>query len=194
MLVVAAPQAIADLSDSCIRYVQRALGIELDYTQDTLPVLDHYIRTLPKEPGPIVDLVAPTCGAYFGEVIRRTLGGIRWHVDGTEHANYRLEFERCFLHFNPMGMALEAVTQREAEGWGAHFQILEEDTPAVTESLERTGQVREEDFFRLAVRFEVVEQVAGILLARAAFRGDGKLHFGPELYASATAYDNRQKN
>src|SRR5687767_15165113 len=44
LLATAAPPAIQDLADACIRYVERAVGVRLDYTLETLPLLDHYLE------------------------------------------------------------------------------------------------------------------------------------------------------
>jgi hypothetical protein len=35
---------VGDLAESCVRFVHEALGLTLDYTAETLPVLDHYLR------------------------------------------------------------------------------------------------------------------------------------------------------
>jgi len=181
------PGVILDLAAAGAEYVQRAVGVEVDYGPDTLPLVDHYARTLPTDAKPeVLALVAPALGAYFGEVVRRTLGGCRWHVGAEDHLGTRLEFEECFLHFNPMGMALEAILRREIAGSGAHLGLLDEDRRAVADALERTGAVvRDDDYWRLAVRYEVLEQAVSVLATRAVARGDAGRRFGPEVYRSA---------
>lgn len=181
-----APQVVIDLADSCVRFVSRTLGIELDYTPDTLPILDHYLRGahgVAQEE--ILGLVAPAAGAYFGEVVRRQLGPSRWHWESDEFSACRIEFERCFLSFNPIGIALEAVVQAETDGYGSNLSLLREDEQLVREALERTGgDVTPEDYFRLAVRFEVIEQVVGLLVEKAAAQNELGRRFGPEVYAA----------
>jgi len=180
-----APSVVLDLADSCVRFVQRTLGIELDYTPDTLPILDHYLRGahgVSQEE--ILGLVAPAAGAYFGEVVRRQLGPSRWHWESDDFSECRLEFERCFLSFNPIGIALEAVVQSETEGYGSNLALLKEEEPLVREALERTGDVSPDDYFRLAVRFEVIEQVVVLLVERAIQQNELARRFGPEVYAA----------
>src|SRR5687768_1752387 len=66
------PVVVLDLAEACVRFVKRALQIALDYTPDTLPLLDHYLRSasdISKEE--ILSLHVPAAGAYFGEVVRR---------------------------------------------------------------------------------------------------------------------------
>ncbi len=178
-----APSVVLDLADSCVRFVHRTLGIELDYTPDTLPILDHYLRGahgVSQEE--ILGLVAPAAGAYFGEVVRRQLGPSRWHWESDEFSACRLEFERCFLSFNPIGIALEAVVQAETDGYGSNLSLLKEEELLVREALERTGDVSPEDYFRLAVRYEVIEQVVVLLVERAISQNELARRFGPEVY------------
>jgi hypothetical protein len=111
----------------------------------------------------------------------------RWHAPEQEYGLYRLEFENNFLHFNPMGMVVEAILKAPAEGWAAHLQMLERDREAVEASLEAVGGVRDSDFYRLGVRFETVEQVYLVLTARALAGGDETLFFSHEVYEATLA-------
>lgn len=176
---------VRDLADSCVRFVKRALRVELDYTPETLPILDHYLREAHGiEREEVLNLVAPAAGAYFGEVVRRHLGPSRWHWVSEDFGECRIEFDRCFLSFNPIGNALETVLGSEAEGYGSHLTVLPEDEPLVRASLENTGDVREEDYYRLAVRFEVIEQVVSLLVDKAIQKDELSRRFGPDVYAA----------
>jgi hypothetical protein len=179
-----APELILELSDACVRFVERAIGIRLDYTADTLPILDHYLQSAASvDRDEIINLVGPAAGAYFGEVVRLQLGAKRWHLED-EHEGWRLEFEHVFLTFNPVGAALEAIWRHEVEGYGANVAVLPEADASVKDSLERMGDVRPDDYFRLAVRFEVIEQVAELLTEIAAHKNETHRRFGPEVYAA----------
>jgi hypothetical protein len=180
-----APDAVRDLAAGCVRYVKSALKIELDYTPDTLPLLDHYLRNasdISREE--VLSLLVPAAGAYFGEVVRRTLGPCRWHWIEDDLSACRLEFERCFLSFNPIGSALATLLSGDAEHYGGHLALLPEDVLLVKESLERSGEVQEEDYYRLAVRFEVLEQVVSLLLEKAIASNELSRRFGPDVYAA----------
>jgi len=63
------------------------------------------------------------------------------------------------------------------------LQILPSEAGLVRESLDRTGDVRPEDYYRLAIRYEVLEQVATLLTARLA-DDDSETVIGPEIYAA----------
>jgi hypothetical protein len=179
------PPVVLDLADSCVRFVKRALRIELDYTPDTLPILDHYLREAQGvERDEVINLLAPAAGAYFGEVVRRHLGPSRWHWVSDDFGECRVEFDRCFLSFNPIGSALEAVLGSEVEGYGSHLALLPEDEGLVRAALARTGEVAEDDFYRLAVRFEVLEQVVALLVEKAIANDELSRRFGSEVYAA----------
>jgi hypothetical protein len=171
-----------DLAHTCVTAVQRALGIELDFTQDTLPILDHYVSMAQGTKAEVIELLAPMAGAYFGEVLRRGVGPARWHAPGTDYNQYRLEFESAFLHFNPVGMVVESILGEAAEGWNAHLQMLPQQREPVQASLDALGGVRDSDYFRLSLRFEAVEQVYLVLSHLALTAGEDTPYFSHEVY------------
>lgn len=165
------PENVRDLVAGCVRFVKQATGVELDLTQDTLPLLDHWVRMTPDRPAEeVLGLIAPMAGAYFGEVLRRHLPGARWHAPGDDYAEWRIELRSCRVSFNPIGIAVEAATQDDAEGWGAHLAIPDHDRDLVESALAQQGDVDADDYYRFAVRFEVIESVCELLGARAANR------------------------
>jgi hypothetical protein len=179
--------SITDLASACVAAVRNALGIELDYTQDTLPLLDHYASQANGPREEILGLVAPMCGAYFGEVLRRNVADARWIAPDDDYALWRLEFEPCFLYLNPVGLAVESLMQRETAGMGSRLGVLDQDRKALEASLERYGEVDEADYFRLSIRYEVIEQAVITLVARSRERGEDPTSFGPDVYADFIA-------
>jgi hypothetical protein len=180
-----APDVVGDLAESCVRYVEAAVGVKLDYTQETLPVLDHYVRLVPEAAGEqVLGLLAPMIGAYYGEVVRRHLPGARWHAPADAYQEWRIEFAGCFLHFNPIGIALEAVLRQEAEGYGAHLAMLDRDKGAVIAAIDVLGEVEEDDYYRLAVRFEVLQTAYEVLMSDRESR---ERTLGPEVYEADVA-------
>jgi len=156
--------AIQDLTVACVTSVKNATGLELDLTQDTLPILDHYAELVDSPRDEVVSLLAPMCGAYFGEVLRRHLQDGNWDCAPETPEDWRLRFEHCPLELNPIGVALEVLTRREAVGWGSHLQMAPAERAKVDRALSVFGDVREDDFFRFGVRFEGVEQAYRALL------------------------------
>ncbi|MBI2893638.1 MAG: hypothetical protein HYY06_08800 [Deltaproteobacteria bacterium] len=170
----APPSQVAELALACVDYVRRAVGAELDYTPDTLPILDEYLRkargTAQAE---IVRLVAPAVGAYFGEVLRRSFD-CRWHAPGSEFSSWRVEFARCFLYFNPIGMAVEAIQLEDTAGLGATIVTSDDALADLRAQLERAAPVRVEDYYALTTRFEVIDQIVHFLMVRSRELGTGR--------------------
>lgn len=178
---------VLELAAACVEYVRRAVGIELDFTPDTLPILDHYLASVVGEDGEkdaIAELVISSAGAYFGEVLRRSLGRMRWYVSTDDPTDWRLELEHVFLFFNPLGMVREAIVGADQPGWMAHLEVLPRDRGLLEQSLSRMGDVREDDYYRLAIRFEVVEQVLAALEGASISRQAQGEVFAPNVYAA----------
>lgn len=149
---------VMDLTVACVTSVKNATGMELDLTQDTLPILDHYAELVDSPRDEVVSLLAPMSGAYFGELVRRQLEDGQWVTDPDDYSEWRLRFERCSLAFNPIGVALEVLLGQEVPEWGAHLQTAPEDRPRVKRALEVFGDVRDRDYYTFSVRFEAIEQ------------------------------------
>jgi hypothetical protein len=160
-----APAAVRDLARACLAYVRASVGIDLDLTPDTLPLLDHYLSEARDRRGEVRPLVAAAAGAYFGELIRRQYP-CRWVLPSPEAPEgWRLEFERVFLYLHPVALALEAIERVEALDGGAGFSVREQDRPALAATLATLGDVDADEFYLLATRFDVLGAVADRLSA-----------------------------
>jgi hypothetical protein len=178
------PPEIGDLAESCVRFVRESLNLALDYTPDTLPILDHYLRERARGASDeVVDLLAPAAGAYFGEVVRRQMPGVRWYSPKDDYAAHRLEFDAFFLCFNPIAIAREVLKQEDAAELGANFQVLDDARRLVTDALE-SNEVEPDDYYTFSVRYETLEQVADLLGGLEEKRAVRR-RFGPEVYRAA---------
>jgi hypothetical protein len=171
---------VLDLAEACARAIEQAVGVAPDYTSDTLPLLDHYVEMIPERAaGAVLDLIVPAVGAYFGEVVRRELGGARWVAPDEDYKAYRLQFEHCFLQFNPIGVALEVIHQDDVPGWSAHYRVHPTERTAVRAAIGRLGSVSVDDYYRFAVRFDVVQAI------HAGLEHRGEIVLLPADYAAA---------
>lgn len=170
----AVPVRVREYADQTVTYVRRALGVTLEYDSDTLPLLDHYLRTIDQELGAeqpaTVQLVVATSGAYFGEVVRRRLGG-RWElgpepVDGREVA-WRVVLPTG-LNFSPAGFVAAAIAQADLDDLDSEFDAPPRMRPYVQQALERMGEVSVEDYYSLCGRLDTLEHVHEVLVAVAA--------------------------
>lgn len=184
------PAQILEWADACRGFVKDALGIELDFTPETLPLLDHYVRSKAKPASEEVQqLLMPPLGAYFGEVVRRRLDseGARWHAPGEDFEQYRLEFESFFLHFNPLGVVLEVLRDEDTPGYGAHFQMLDDARSHVESVLSTSPEITADDYYTFTMRYETLELIVSVLLGLEEKHHAGQpRRFGRDVYRAAT--------
>jgi hypothetical protein len=173
--------------------VRRAINIELrdDIGPTALAFVDHYLSLVRDETRePIVTLVAANAGAWFGELIRREIGGT-WIGDGLEPRRLRLLLEPQFVHFSPIDLAYEAIFSGAAEPGdprvpgGATLDTAyhlrkqpspdHPDEPAdhdwIAERLDEAPPVPEDQFYSLTGRYETLEMILGLLASREQERG-----------------------
>lgn len=192
------PGVIAELSDSCIRYVERALGVTLDYTLETLPLLDHYLAEAQKalvaqnEEDPqaahaTLPLLVHTSGAYFGEVVRRRYPAW-WRVSGHDPMAYRVEFENVYLAFSPMLFIYEGLARGlalhgdQAIFDAAQFEMDEEDQKAAAERLSELA-VSDDEYYAPSTRLEALDVVVDTIRTRRLAAGDAvEMALTPEDY------------
>src|SRR5688572_11261628 len=106
----AVPARVREYADQTVEYVRRAIGLTLEYDSDTLPLLDHYLRNVPESQPATLQLVVATSGAYFGEVVRRRLGG-RWELAPSDGENQEPDWRVVLptgLNFSPAGFVAAA--------------------------------------------------------------------------------------
>ena len=176
---------IAELCDACQEYAQRAVGVGLDQTPDTLPILDHYLEVARggvRERPELLAVVARAAGAYFGEVVRTAIDGF-WVGVGADDHRWRVCGRRAFLSFNPVGIVHEAIA-RSAEHGGpsGELRLAPEDRESVKNRLDALPPVAQEDYFLLATRFDAIETVHEALLGDLVQGGASDVFFEPSDY------------
>lgn len=167
------PPRVREYADQVVTYVRNALGVTLEYDSDTLPVLDHYLRTV--DHGTQVatlQLVITTSGAYFGEVVRRRLGG-RWELGGGSDSERGKDVEWRMvlptgLNFQPAGFVAAAIAQADLDDLDSELDAPPRMRPYVQQALARMGEVSIEDYYSLCGRLDTLEHVHEVLVAVAA--------------------------
>lgn len=179
------PREILELAENCRAYVLQAIGVELDYEAETLPVLDEYLRragsTFDERPE-AARLVAATAGAYFGEVIRRRIDGF-WRKVGEAETDFQLCARHALLAMSPAGMVLEAMAKgAEYEGPSARLVLAPDDEQAAEARLAALPPMAETDYYLLSTRLEVIEIVHEVLRDRMREEGREGIVFEPADY------------
>jgi hypothetical protein len=161
----AVPARVREYAEQVVTYVRNALGVTLEYDSNTLPILDHYLRNVPDSQPHTMQLVIATSGAYFGEVVRRHLGG-RWEL-APEDIDWRLVLPTG-LNFAPAGFVAAAIARADLEDLDSEFEAPPRMRPYVQQALERMGEVSIEDYYSLCGRLDTLEHVHEVLVAVAA--------------------------
>jgi hypothetical protein len=163
------PAPVQPFYDAARKYVQRAVGVELDDSEESLAYVDHYITTTARaesaDPrlGPeVLALVAPALGAYLGQVAIKRFGG-KWVAEG-EPSSWRVELEPAPLTFHPVGMAAAALRGEEVEGYDASFAARSDLMGDLLEALETSPPVDEAYYYSLTGRFETLTHALDILV------------------------------
>lgn len=173
----AVPARVSEYADQTVAYVRRALGVALEFDSDTLPLLDHYLRTVPADQGATMALVIATSGAYFGEVVRRRLGG-RWEIPvrdpgvsqtppAFEGADWRIVLPTG-LSFSPAGFVASAIAQADLDDFDSEIDAPARMRPHVQQALARMGELPVDEYYSLCGRLDTLEHVHEVLVAVAA--------------------------
>lgn len=180
------PPRVREYADQAVSYVQRALGVQLEYDSNTLPVLDHYLRNVPEDQPAALQLVVATSGAYFGEVVRQRLGG-RWELADQE-AEWRMVLPTG-LNFSPVGFVAAAIARADLEDLDSEIAAPPRMLPYVQRALARMGEVSIDDYYSLCGRLDTLEHVHEVLVAVAArMLGDGDADLDDEIEAAVAAH------
>jgi hypothetical protein len=159
------PPRVREYADQAVAYVHRALGVKLEYDSDTLPVLDHYLRNVPGDQPAALQLVVATSGAYFGEVVRKHLGG-RWEIAG-EEADWRIVLPTG-INFSPAGFVAAAIARADLDDLDSEITAPPRMVPYLQQALARMGEVSIDDYYSLCGRLDTLEHVHEVLVAVAA--------------------------
>lgn len=177
------PDAVVDLAEGCVRFVEKALGVRLDYQPETLPVLDHYLaqaRGAVAARADVLPVVAHAAGAYFGEVVRRRYTSW-WRTEGGDPTYWQIELEAVYLAFCPVLLVREALAreagdpeaEEEPEAGGlAGLLLEEEDRQAIAARLADLPPVSEEEYYALSTRLEVIDIAVEAIRARRMAAGE----------------------
>jgi hypothetical protein len=159
-------------------YVSRALRLTdaspLDLGEASLAYIDAYTESA-RTAGPlrpeVLDLVARALGAYFGEVVRRRLGG-RWEGVGDDAATWVVAVENGPLRVHPVAMAACALAGGDLAGQDASMTTDESYREALAVALERVPPVDAAYFYSLTGRLEMLETACDILIEVRRLRSE----------------------
>lgn len=172
------PGKVQEYAEQAIAYVRRSLGMTLELDSDTLPILDHYLRGVPQDQSAATELIILTAGAYFGEVVRRQLGG-RWELN-EDPKLWRVVLP-AGLSFAPAGLAASAIARAELSDLDTALDAPARMKTYLEQALERMGDVSEDAYYSLSGRLDTIEHLHEVLVTVAAqLLGESKSGDGDE--------------
>ena len=182
------PDPIPEYVNACLEYVRRATGFELDFSGETLPVLDHYVGTVREtltERPELAQLVSRATGAYFGEVVRTIIPGF-WRVPSASVHDWQLCSRVAYLWVNPVGIAYDALHgSSEHDGPRSLLRCAPEDRPYLERRLSTLPPLPEDQYFLFSTRLEVLEVANEALHARLEEQGYADTELTEDDYAAS---------
>lgn len=179
------PPVIEELTQACLEYVSRAVGVDLDFTPETLSILDHYAtgaRSEAEKNPALGETIARATGAYFGELVRSHFDGF-WRLSSPSVHDWSVCLRTAFLTLNPLGVGYDAVFGGEAhDGPRSNLRVAEDDRKYLDHRLETLPPVPEDEYFLFTTRFEVLEVAVEALRARLEEQGYGETTFDVDDY------------
>lgn len=182
------PPSVLDLAASCVGFVKRAFGVQLDYRPETLPLLDHWLRAGKEaalERPEAAVLLAHAAGAYFGEVVRRRHASW-WRVAEDDPGQHRIELRDVFLSFAPVDVARDALClDRGPDGEEleiSSFDLDDDDRQAVAERLGELPEVGEDEYRAPSTRLEVLDIIVEAIRQRRVAADAATLPLEPDDY------------
>jgi hypothetical protein len=160
------PPPVQPFYDAARNYVKRAVGVDLDDSEESLAYVDHYIASTARAEAlkpEVLALVAPALGAYLGQVAIARFGG-KWVIEGADPTKWRVELAPAPLTFQPVGMAAEALRGEEVDGYDASFTTREDLMGPLDEALEATPPVDEAYYYSLTGRLETLAHALDVLV------------------------------
>jgi hypothetical protein len=160
------PAPVQPFYEAAKQYVQRALGVALDDSEESLAYVDHYINETARAEAPkpeVLALTAAALGAYLGQVAIKRFGG-KWVMEGDDPADWLVELSPAPLTFHPVGMAAEALRGDEVDGYDASFATRDDLMGPLLEALESAPPVDEAYYYSLTGRLETLAHALDILV------------------------------
>ncbi len=174
------PEPVLELAASCVRFVRASVGVELDVSSDTLPILDHYAASAREELAARPEsqpLVAQALGAYFGQVLTSELSGF-WRAVDASPDGWLVCLQPVFLAINPVGIAHEILAASDKHGGPSHELLLaREDRSLIEQRLASLPEVDEGDYYRFSTRFDAIQVVVAALKEQMHDGGTADVNF-----------------
>jgi hypothetical protein len=110
--------------------------------------------------------VVATAAAYFGEVVRRRLGG-RWEATDEDVSAWRMILPTG-VQFSPAGFVATAIARSDQVEIDNALEAPDRMRPYLQDALAGMSPVTEDDYYSLGGRLDTIEHVHEVLIGVAA--------------------------
>lgn len=181
----AIPENIHELAVGCVQFVKAATGLELDFTHETLPILDHYARTAREQVRTrpeAAPLLAQSMGAYFGQVVAAELTGF-WRVVDADPNAWLMCLQPVFLACNPVGVAYDVLfAGTDHNGPTSELRLARDERELVEARLAALPETSEDDYYTFSTRFDAIQIASEVLRAQMLDAGHEDVTFEAQDY------------
>ena len=140
----------------------------MDFTPETLPILDHYLRQTrdlaPHRPESL-PLVTTAAGVYIGEVLRRRYACAWVQDDDDDSLGWYLAFEDHELTVFPVAIAHIAIHGEDADREIETLRFKDDERDLVANHLADLPAVETEEYLSPSTRVEVVDIAIDLIRA-----------------------------
>jgi hypothetical protein len=158
--------------------VEKSLGVLLDYSTETLPVLDHYLREAGSPGANLPEttlLLATVAGCYLGEVLRAR-HPLQWNLDHEEPLHWSLTSQDASITIFPVAIARIAIEGIAAERLLEAFRLESKLKKALANRLGNLPPVSNEEYVAPSTRVEVIDIAFDLLSGNTASRPEHDHH------------------
>jgi hypothetical protein len=151
------PKVVKDFIANGLDLIKNSLSFDLDFTSETLPFVDHYLKTINSEKDDIQFLVACGTGAYLGETMRQLWGG-KWFVENeNEPQTWQIRFVSAPLAINPVSIVYNVIKKDESVAIGAYLNVPPNSRELLQDAMDNTAMVSLDVYYSICGQFDGVQ-------------------------------------
>ncbi len=174
------PELVLELAANCVRFVQTSVGVPLDFSNETLPLLDHYatqVRGEIAERPEVEPLLSRAIAAYFGQVLAAEFSGF-WRAATPDAEDWLVCLQPVFLAVSPLGITSQILSAADAyPGPSAELMLARSDRELVEGRLAALPEVREDDYYTFSTRFDAIQVAVAALKEQLEDGGMGDIAY-----------------
>ena len=154
---------IVEYSSVIIDAVYSKVNIDLDFSPDTVSLLDYYVNEIGDVDKSMFSLMSTISCAYFGELVRRNIGG-QWYIEDKDNPeNWQVRFNSCPLAIYPFILSSEVISKGKFSLESSIFSVSPSRHDLLLELLEKSNPMAEDQYYSFAGKLDIIELAVDFL-------------------------------